>query len=173
MSQVMEGVRILETFVRHVGDPRRVGYGGHRGSEHMRRGDSMRGLVTGGLAGHGRGWHVLLSTRGKQSLAVDLATPEGVEIIYQLAERPRTCLHNKLPKVQKLHIDFDDIRAHNQDIIYVSGTVSGRAPRRQGPRRLQHAGVLEPLGASVAATTWRTSTSCRCRLPPTATAVGV
>jgi crotonobetainyl-CoA:carnitine CoA-transferase CaiB-like acyl-CoA transferase len=72
--------------------------------------------------------HVLLehSNRGKQSLALDLATDDGLEILYKLATTADVFLTNKLPRVRtKLKIDVDDIRAHNPDIIYVAGTGHG------------------------------------------------
>ena len=134
MSQVMEGVRILEvaeqTFV-----PAASAILAEWGAEvikieHVERGDSMRGLASSGLAAMaGAKVHVLLehSNRGKQSLAVDLATPEGIDILYKLATTCDVFLTNKLPVVQKkLHLEVDDIRAHNPDIIYVCGTGQGR-----------------------------------------------
>ena len=72
--------------------------------------------------------HALLehSNRGKQSLGLDLASPEGLEILYQLAATADVFLTNKLPaRPQKLKIDVDDIRAHNPNIIYVRGTGQG------------------------------------------------
>ena len=72
--------------------------------------------------------HVLLehSNRGKQSLGLDLTSPDGLDILYQLAATSDVFLTNKLPSVRtKLHIDVDDIRAHNPDIIYVRGTGQG------------------------------------------------
>jgi crotonobetainyl-CoA:carnitine CoA-transferase CaiB-like acyl-CoA transferase len=137
MPQVMDGVRILEvaeqTFV-----PAASAILAEWGAEvikieHVDRGDSMRGLMTSGLAAMaGAKVHVLLehSNRGKQSLAIDLNTDEGVEIIYKLAATCDIFLTNKLPKVQeKLRITVDEIRAHNPDIIYVRGTGQGM----QGP----------------------------------------
>jgi crotonobetainyl-CoA:carnitine CoA-transferase CaiB-like acyl-CoA transferase len=133
MSQVMEGVRILEvaeqTFV-----PAASAILAEWGAEvikieHVDRGDSMRGLMTSGLAAMaGAKVHVLLehSNRGKQSLAIDLNTEEGQQIIYKLAATCDIFLTNKLPKVQKkLHITAEEIKAHNPNIIYVRGTGQG------------------------------------------------
>ena len=135
MSQVMEGVRILEvaeqTFV-----PAASAILAEWGAEvikieHVDRGDSMRGLMTSGLAAMaGAKVHVLLehSNRGKQSLAIDLNTEEGQEIVYKLAATCDIFLTNKLPKVQKkLRITADEIKAHNPNIIYVRGTGQGMA----------------------------------------------
>jgi crotonobetainyl-CoA:carnitine CoA-transferase CaiB-like acyl-CoA transferase len=116
----------------------------------------MRGLMTSGLAAMaGAKVHVLLehSNRGKQSLAVDLSTPEGVEIVYKLVATCDIFLHNKLPKVQKkLHIELDDIRAHNPDIIYVSGTGWGKHGADADRGAYDALAFWNRSGASVAAT---------------------
>src|SRR5262249_7864742 len=66
------------------------------------------------------------SNRGKQSLALDLTSEEGLDILYKLAKTCDVFLTNKLPSVRtKLKIDVDDIRAHNPKIIYVRGTGQG------------------------------------------------
>ena len=72
--------------------------------------------------------HVLLehSNRGKKSIGVDLTTDKGVELVYQLAATSDVFLTNKLPAVRKkLHMEIEDIRAQNPDIIYVAGTGGG------------------------------------------------
>jgi crotonobetainyl-CoA:carnitine CoA-transferase CaiB-like acyl-CoA transferase len=128
----MKGIRILEvaeqTFV-----PAASAILAEWGAEvikieHVERGDSMRGLLQTGLANMDTRVHVLLehSNRGKQSLALDLATPEGQEIVYKLAADCDAFLTNKLPNVRtKLKIDVEDIRAHNPNIVYVRGTGQG------------------------------------------------
>jgi crotonobetainyl-CoA:carnitine CoA-transferase CaiB-like acyl-CoA transferase len=132
MTAVMKGVRILEvaeqTFV-----PAASALMSDWGAEvvkieHVQRGDAMRGLASTGTAMVPDNVHVLLehSNRGKQSLGLDLATPEGLEILYKLATTADIFLTNKLPRVRKkLKIDVDDIRAHNPNIIYVRGTGQG------------------------------------------------
>jgi crotonobetainyl-CoA:carnitine CoA-transferase CaiB-like acyl-CoA transferase len=88
----------------------------------------MRGLASTGLAIVPKDVHVLLehSNRGKKSLALDLTSSDGLDILYKLAATSDVFLTNKLPSVrQKLHVDVDDIRAHNPKIIYVRGTGQG------------------------------------------------
>ncbi len=112
--------------------------------EHVERGDAMRGLASSGVGIIPGDVHVLLehSNRGKQSLGLDLASPEGIAILYKLAETSDVFLTNKLPAVRKkLKIDVDDIRAHNPNIIYTRGTGQGenvgrtptRAPTTRSP----------------------------------------
>jgi crotonobetainyl-CoA:carnitine CoA-transferase CaiB-like acyl-CoA transferase len=88
----------------------------------------MRGLASTGVVPVSGDVHALLehSNRGKRSLALDLSSPEGLDILYQLAATADVFLTNKLPGVRKkLKIDVDDIRAHNPRIIYVRGTGQG------------------------------------------------
>ena len=69
--------------------------------EPIERGDAMRGLASSGVVSIGGGVHALLehSNRGKRSLALDLSTPEGLEILYKLvATADPVFLTNKLPR---------------------------------------------------------------------------
>jgi crotonobetainyl-CoA:carnitine CoA-transferase CaiB-like acyl-CoA transferase len=97
--------------------------------EHVERGDAMRGLLkSSGLSFMQSNVHVLLehSNRGKQSIGLDLASPEGLDVLYKLAATCDVFLTNKMPSVRtKLKVDVDDIRAHNPNIIYVRGTGQG------------------------------------------------
>jgi crotonobetainyl-CoA:carnitine CoA-transferase CaiB-like acyl-CoA transferase len=96
--------------------------------EPIERGDAMRGLAATGVVSIGGDVHALLehSNRGKRSLALDLTTPEGLDILYKLVETADVFLINKLPRVRKkLSIELEDIRAHNPNIIYVAGTGQG------------------------------------------------
>jgi crotonobetainyl-CoA:carnitine CoA-transferase CaiB-like acyl-CoA transferase len=132
MTAVMRGVRILEV-AEHTFVPAASALLADWGAEvvkieHVERGDAMRGLASSGLAIMGTNVHVLLehSNRGKQSLALDLTSDDGLDILYRLAATCDVFLTNKLPSVRtKLRIDVDDIRAHNPGIIYVRGTGQG------------------------------------------------
>jgi crotonobetainyl-CoA:carnitine CoA-transferase CaiB-like acyl-CoA transferase len=132
----MQGVRVLEV-AEHTFVPAASALLAEWGAEvikieHIERGDAMRGLASSGVVDLGSGAHVLLehSNRGKQSIGLDLATDEGLDVLYKLAATCDVFLTNKLPAVRtKLRIDVDDIRAHNPSIIYVRGTGQGE----QGP----------------------------------------
>ncbi|HZP29007.1 MAG TPA: CoA transferase [Acidimicrobiia bacterium] len=138
MTQVMKGVRILEV-AEHTFVPAASALLADWGAEVIKiepveRGDAMRGLASTGVAMVPKDVHVLLehSNRGKRSLGLDLASPEGLDILYRLATTADIFLTNKLPRVrEKLKIEVDDIRAHNPNIIYVRGTGQGdRGPDR-------------------------------------------
>ena len=132
MTGVMEGVRILEV-AEHTFVPAASALLADMGAEVIKiepleRGDAIRGLASTGTAFVPADVHVLLhhSNRGKKSIALDLTTPDGIEILYKLAASSDVFLTNKLPRVRrKLKIEVADIRAHNPDIIYVRGTGQG------------------------------------------------
>lgn len=132
MTAVMQGVRILEV-AEHTFVPAASALLADWGAdvikiEHVERGDAMRGLASSGTAPIPGDVHVLFehSNRGKRSLALDLTSPDGLDIVYRLAATADVFLTNKLPRVRtKLKIDVDDIRAHNPKIIYVRGTGQG------------------------------------------------
>jgi crotonobetainyl-CoA:carnitine CoA-transferase CaiB-like acyl-CoA transferase len=130
MTAVMSGIRILEV-AEHTFVPAASAILADWGAdvikvEHVERGDAMRGLASTGVMDLGSGnVHVILehSNRGKRSIALDLSSEEGREILYRLAASCDVFLTNKVPHVvRQLRIDVDDIRAHNEKIVYVRGT---------------------------------------------------
>jgi crotonobetainyl-CoA:carnitine CoA-transferase CaiB-like acyl-CoA transferase len=132
VSDIMQGIRILEV-AEHTFVPAASAVLADWGAdvikiEHVERGDAMRGLASSGIMNFGNGVHVLLehSNRGKRSFALDLSQPEGLELLYKLAEQSDVFLTNKMEGVRKrLKIDVEDIQAHNPNIIYARGTGYG------------------------------------------------
>ncbi len=139
MVQSMKGVRVLEV-AEHTFVPAASAVLSDWGAdiikvEHAERGDAMRGLGRTGVLDLSKGVHVINehSNRGKRSIGIDIANPEGRKLIFELAKTADVFLTNKLPvKLAKLGIDVDDLRAHNPDIIYVRGTAYGpRGPEAE------------------------------------------
>jgi crotonobetainyl-CoA:carnitine CoA-transferase CaiB-like acyl-CoA transferase len=132
MTTILDGVRILEV-AEHTFVPAASALLADLGAEvikieHVTRGDAMRGLASTGVAPVPGDVHVLLehSNRGKKSLGLDLAQPDGLEILYKLAATADVFLTNKLPSVRaRLRIDVDHIRGANPRIIYACGTGQG------------------------------------------------
>jgi crotonobetainyl-CoA:carnitine CoA-transferase CaiB-like acyl-CoA transferase len=159
MTAVMQGVRILEV-AEHTFVPAASALLADWGAEvikieHVERGDAMRGLASSGLAVMGTNVHVLLehSNRGKKSLALDLTSDEGLEVLYELAKTCDVFLTNKLPSVRtKLKIDVEDIRAANPDIIYVRGTGQGEHGPDADKGAYDHLAFWCRAGVSVGAT---------------------
>lgn len=138
MTLVMKGVRVLEvaqfSFVPTASalladwgaDVIKV--------EHPIRGDTQRGFIN--IAGMkidpDRNSMIEHPNRGKRSIGIDMATPEGRELLYEIAATADVFLTNFLPQARrKLHIDFEHIRAVKPDIIYARGSAFGN----KGPER--------------------------------------
>ncbi|MDP7705293.1 MULTISPECIES: CaiB/BaiF CoA-transferase family protein [unclassified Mycobacterium] len=134
----MEGIRVLEvaqfTFVPAAGailadwgaDVIKV--------EHPLRGDTQRGFLNMGGIQINPDRHPLMEhpNRGKRSVGIDVATPGGQEVLYELAKVSDVFLTNYLPaQRQKNKFDVEHIRAANPGIIYARGSAYGD----KGPER--------------------------------------
>ena len=96
--------------------------------EHAVTGDPQRGLrQTGLLRVEGDpNPNIEHANRGKRSIGLDMAVPEGREVLYELARRADVFLTSFLPDARKkFGIDVDDIRAVNPKIIYARGSALG------------------------------------------------
>lgn len=138
MTRVMEGVRILEvaqfTFVPAAGAVLSDWGADVIKIEHPVRGDAQRGIqMLQRLAVNPQRSALMQHpNRGKRSVGVDISTPEGREVLYEIAKTADVFLTNYLPSArQKLGIDLEHIRAANPDIIYVRGSAFGD----KGPER--------------------------------------
>ena len=74
------------------------------------------------------------SNRGKRSLTIDIASPEGAQIVRELSAQSDVFIENyKVGALKKYGLDYDSIRALNPRIIYCSVTGFGQdgpyAPR--------------------------------------------
>lgn len=138
MVKVMQGVRVLEvaqfTFVPAAGailadwgaDVIKV--------EHPVRGDTQRGFVNMGGFALDPDRHPLIEhpNRGKRSVGIDVSTPGGQEVLYEIAKTADVFLTNYLPAArQKNKFDVEHIRAVNPNIIYARGSAYGD----KGPER--------------------------------------
>lgn len=138
MTKVMKGIRVLEvaqmTFVPAAGAILADWGADVIKIEHPVRGDSQRGFVNmGGVkVNPKRSPFVEHPNRGKRSVGVDITTPEGMDIIYELAKTADVFLTNYLPRQrQKMKFDIEHIRAANPNIIYARGSAYGD----KGPER--------------------------------------
>lgn len=132
MTKVMAGFRVLEvaqfTFVPAAGailadwgaDVIKV--------EHPARGDTQRGFVNMGGIQVDPERHPLMEhpNRGKRSVGIDVSTPGGQEVLYELARTADVFLTNYLPAQRQKHkFDVEHIRAANPDIVYARGSAYG------------------------------------------------
>ena len=66
------------------------------------------------------------ANRGKRSVGLDLAHPEGLEILYRLVDQADVFVTNFLPDARRrLKIEVEHIRARNPRVIYARGSALG------------------------------------------------
>ena len=138
MTLVMKGVRVLEvaqfTFVPAAGGVLADWGADVIKIEHPVRGDTQRGFIKlGGMnIDPNRNTMMEHPNRGKRSVGVDISTPEGQEVLYEIARQSDVFLTNYRASVrQKNKFDIEHIRAVNPNIIYARGTAHGD----KGPER--------------------------------------
>jgi len=138
---VFEGVRVLE-LAQWVFVPAAGAVMADQGAdvvkiEHPATGDPYRGLMTQGVEAHDRGVNLNIeqNNRGKRSVALDIRTERGRELMYQLVERSDVFLTNFRPEaLARLGYGVDDLRARNPGIIYARGHGFGmRGPEANTP----------------------------------------
>ena len=82
----------------------------------------------------------LCANRGKKSVTVNIAKPEGQAIIRELAKSCDVMMENyKVGDLKRYGLDYDSIKAINPGIIYCSVTGFGQNRTLCGPRRLPDA----------------------------------
>ncbi|MET9830822.1 CoA transferase [Streptomyces sp. NPDC006385] len=128
----LEGIRVLEVamygFVPSAGAVLADWGADVVKVEHAVNGDPQRGLRrTGTFRVEGDpNPNVAHANRGKRSLGLDMATPEGREVLHELAKDADVFLTSFLPAARaRFGIDVDDIRAVNPRIVYARGTALG------------------------------------------------
>jgi crotonobetainyl-CoA:carnitine CoA-transferase CaiB-like acyl-CoA transferase len=139
MTQVMKGVRVLEvaqfTFVPAAGAVLADWGADIIKIEHPVRGDTQRGFVnmSGMKVDPNRNTLIEHPNRGKRSVGLDVSTPEGQELLYEIAKTSDVFLTNYLPQIrQKNKFDLEHIRKANPNIIYVRGSAYGdKGPERE------------------------------------------
>lgn len=96
-------------------------------------GDDSRAFLP--VEGGESGYYMYLN-RNKKSIELDLKDQQAVEIVYRLSKNADVIVENYAPGVaDRLKIGYEDIKAHNPDIIY--GSISGFG--QTGPYRAKAA----------------------------------
>ena len=112
MTLVMKGIRVLEiaqfTFVPAAGGILADWGADVIKIEHPVRGDTQRGFINLGGIKLDPVRNTLMEhpNRGKRSVGVDVSTPEGIELIYEIAKTADVFLTNYLP-AQRQKLKFD------------------------------------------------------------------
>jgi crotonobetainyl-CoA:carnitine CoA-transferase CaiB-like acyl-CoA transferase len=96
--------------------------------EHAVTGDAQRGFAYLGTVAAGGNFAPIMEhpNRGKRSIGLALEKPEALAVLHDIVRRSDVFVTNFLPDARaRLHIDVEDIRAVNPDIIYVRGSALG------------------------------------------------
>ena len=138
MYKPMQGIRVLEvaqfTFVPAAGAILADWGADVIKIEHPVRGDTQRGFVNMGGFAMDPNRHPLIEhpNRGKRSVGVDVSTPGGQQVLYEIARTADVFLTNYLPAQRQRHkFDLEHVRAVNPDIVYARGSAYGD----KGPER--------------------------------------
>lgn len=141
MAKALDGIRVLD-LSRVLAGPWATQMLGDLGAEVIKieqpgKGDDTRGW---GPPWHGEGddqlsGYYLSCNRNKQSVAIDIATPEGQEIIRALALKSDVLVENfKVGGLAKYELDYESLKAANPTLIYCSITGFGQTgPRAHEP----------------------------------------
>jgi crotonobetainyl-CoA:carnitine CoA-transferase CaiB-like acyl-CoA transferase len=139
MSGPLEGIRVLEVamwgFVPSAGAVLADWGADVIKVEHAVNGDPQRGLRQMGKYRVDEDPNPAIEhpNRGKRSLGLDIAKPEGKEVLDDLTRWADVFLTSFLPDSRrKLGIDVDDVRAVNPRIVYARGSALGpRGPESE------------------------------------------
>jgi crotonobetainyl-CoA:carnitine CoA-transferase CaiB-like acyl-CoA transferase len=118
----MDGVRVLDISIALTG-PYAAALLADQGADVIKVerpgiGDIARYV---GVAVNGMSSLFLVCNRGKRSIAVDMQTPEGAEIVRRMAAESDVVIQNFRPGVMdRLGLGYDDIKADNPDVVYAS-----------------------------------------------------
>lgn len=135
-SMVAKGIRIVEVsdyvFVPLAGAVL-AGWGADVIKvEHHQRGDAIRDMrinrtaPTSGPSRPPSGVAIVPANRGKRSIGLNLTTPEGREVLYELVRDADVFITNRTNSaLVKLGVDRETIRTLNPNIIYARGTAHG------------------------------------------------
>lgn len=125
MKGVLDGVKVLE-LGNFISGPYGAMLLSDMGAEVIKienpdGGDPFRGWDLGGDQPNFWAYN-----RGKKSVTLNLQTPQGKGIFYELVKKADVVLENYRPGVtKKLGIDYDTLRPMNERIIYCSITGTG------------------------------------------------
>jgi crotonobetainyl-CoA:carnitine CoA-transferase CaiB-like acyl-CoA transferase len=127
MAGAFEGIRVVE-LAQWVFVPVAGALLADWGAEVIRidrpEGDPYRSLVSQGIGAGGGGVNlsVALANRGKRSMAVDLRTEQGKEVLHKLLERADVLLTSFRPDaLDRLGLDVDTIRARYPRLVFARG----------------------------------------------------
>jgi len=129
MGAVLDGIKVLD-LTRVLAGPWATMTLGDLGAEIWKieqpgAGDDTRGWMPPSVEGIST--YYLGANRNKKSLAIDMGTPEGREIIVALAQKADILVENFRPaSLRKFKLTYDDLKAINPRLIVCSISGYGR-----------------------------------------------
>jgi crotonobetainyl-CoA:carnitine CoA-transferase CaiB-like acyl-CoA transferase len=139
MARALEGIRVVDLtawFQGPVSTQHLADFGAEvikverpKGGDPARGVRSMKALEIGD-------WnqYFLVINRNKQSMALDLKQPEGLEILYRLVEKSDVMLSNLTPtQAQAMGLSYEKISSINPKLIYATNTGYGRFGEKNKP----------------------------------------
>src|SRR5260370_19547436 len=151
---ILTGIRVLDCSIAMAG-PFAAQRLGDLGADVIKvepvGGEWQRRTSAGGARGNGTNRSFLSLNRNKRSLAVDLKSAEGKNLLFELVKSADVFLQNYRPGVaERLGVDYENLEKINPRLIYIS--MSGYGP--SGPyvnRPGQDLGLQGMSGAMLSA----------------------
>ncbi|MBB3458242.1 crotonobetainyl-CoA:carnitine CoA-transferase CaiB-like acyl-CoA transferase [Rhizobium sp. BK313] len=121
---VLSGIRVLDCSIAMAG-PFAAQRLGDLGADVVKvepvTGEWQRHVSAGGAGGNKVNVSFLSLNRNKRSLAIDLKSPDGKQVLLELVKSADVFLQNYRPGVAKrLGVDYDSLSAINPRLVYVS-----------------------------------------------------
>jgi crotonobetainyl-CoA:carnitine CoA-transferase CaiB-like acyl-CoA transferase len=135
MAAALQGIRVLD-LSRVLAGPWASQCLADLGAEVIKiekpgEGDDTRGwgppFIAGPQGERGDAAYFLSANRGKKSVAIDMATPEGQQILQAMARKCDIVIENfKVGGLKKYGLDYESLKAINPALIYCSITGFGQ-----------------------------------------------
>ena len=128
MTRPLDGIRVLD-FTRHMAGPYGTQLLGDYGAdvikvESLPHGDGSRQVGTAFVGDESALF--LIWNRGKKSIALDMRSPEGLEVVHRIAETVDVVFTSYRPGVaDDIGVGYEALSALNDQIVYVSVTAFG------------------------------------------------
>src|SRR5262245_58476736 len=129
---ILDGIRVLDS-ASWVAGPAAATLMSDFGADVVKieppGGDSYRAFVNApGMPQSDLNYPWMLSSRGKKSVVLDLAAPEGRDVLVALVRRADVLIANYPPaRARRLGISYRDLAAINPRLVYASITGYGEA----------------------------------------------
>jgi crotonobetainyl-CoA:carnitine CoA-transferase CaiB-like acyl-CoA transferase len=126
MNGALEGIKVIE-WAHWVVGPLAGSILAELGADVIkieeRTGDRMRGLTHVKGQKIERNWLFEYANRSTRSIAIDLETQKGKEIIYEFIRKADVFLHNFQAGIpEKLGLDYETLSRYNPRLIYAQGS---------------------------------------------------